>query len=57
MDIISMAQQAKPNVMGQIELLRIQLIAESSVVRTTPSGVGLPKVRSLTTFLPSSKST
>src|ERR1043166_8510443 len=56
-DIISMAQQAKPKVMGQIELLRIQLTAESSVVRTTPSGVELPKVRSLTTFLPFSKST
>src|SRR6201993_4423700 len=41
-DIISIAQQAKPNVMGQIELLRIQLTAESSVVSTTPSGVGLP---------------
>src|SRR5438270_8089523 len=42
MDIISMAQQARPNVMGQMELLRIQLTAESSVVSTTPSGVGLP---------------
>ena len=42
MDIISMAQQARPNVMGQIELLRIQLTAESSVVSTTPSGVGFP---------------
>src|SRR5579864_9152391 len=41
-DIISMAQQASPNVIGQIELLRIQLTAESSVVSTTPSGVGLP---------------
>src|SRR5437660_12296996 len=51
-DIISMAQQANPNVMGQIEFLRIQLTAESRVVRTTPSGVGLPKVSSLTTFLP-----
>src|SRR6185312_15290044 len=45
MDIISIAQQAKPNVMGQIEFLRIQLTALSSVVKTTPSGVGLPKVR------------
>src|SRR5208337_3425595 len=44
-DIISIAQQAKPKVMGQIEPLRIQFTAESSVVRTTPSGVGLPKVR------------
>src|ERR1700721_4296679 len=48
-DIISIAQQAKPNVMGQMELLRIQFTAESSVVSTTPSGVGLPKVRSLHT--------
>src|SRR6266404_5368263 len=45
-DIISMAQQARPKVMGQIEFLRIQLTAESRVVRTIPSGVGLPKVRS-----------
>jgi hypothetical protein len=57
MDIISIAQQAKPNVMGQMELLRIQLTAESRVVSTTPSGVGLPKVRSLTTFFPFSTST
>src|SRR5712692_3851866 len=42
MDIISMAQQASPNVMGQIEFLRIQLTALSIVVSTTPSGVGLP---------------
>jgi hypothetical protein len=56
-DIISMAQQAKPNVMGQMELLRIQLTAESSVVSTTPSGVGLPKVRSLTVLVPFSMST
>src|ERR1700733_1193983 len=56
-DIISIAQQAKPKVIGQIELFRIQLTAESSVVRTTPSGVGLPKVKSLTTFLPFSIST
>src|SRR6267378_5538230 len=41
-DIISIAQQARPNVIGQMELLRIQLTAESSVVNTTPSGVGLP---------------
>src|SRR5215813_7403589 len=46
MDIISMAQQARPNVIGQMEFLRIQLTALSRVVRTTPSGVGLPKVRS-----------
>src|ERR1700757_2270757 len=41
-DIISIAQQANPNVMGQMELLRIQLIAASRVVSTTPSGVGFP---------------
>src|SRR5579871_108388 len=41
-DIISIAQQARPKVIGQIELLRIQLTAESSVVSTKPSGVGLP---------------
>src|SRR6266436_7511623 len=52
MDIISIAQQAKPKVNGQMEFLRIQLTAESSVVSTTPSGAGLPKVNSLTTFLP-----
>src|SRR6202795_1015319 len=56
-DIISMAQQARPNVNGQMEFLRIQLTAESSVVSTTPSGVGLPKVSSLTTFLPRSVGT
>src|SRR5205807_4663689 len=56
-DIISIAQQASPNVIGQIEFLRIQLAAESSVVSTTPSGVGFPKVRSLTTLLPFSTST
>src|SRR6202795_1532541 len=42
MDIISMAQQARPNVMGQIELLRIQLTAESGGVRPTLHGVGFP---------------
>src|SRR5579872_5685378 len=52
MDIISMAQQARPNVIGQMEFLRIQLTALSIVVRTTPSGVGLPYVRSLTTRFP-----
>src|SRR2546430_7116767 len=39
MDIISIAQQAKPNVKGQMEFLRIQFTAESRVVSTTPSGV------------------
>jgi hypothetical protein len=57
MDIISMAQQARPNVIGQMEFFRIQLTALSSVVRTTPSGVGLPNVKSLTTRLPFSTST
>ena len=37
MDIISMAQQASPNDIGQIEFLRAQLMAASSVVRTMPS--------------------
>src|SRR2546422_8496219 len=36
-DIISMAQQAKPNDMGQMEFLRAQLIALPSVVVTMPS--------------------
>src|SRR5215471_20008110 len=41
-DIISIAQQANPKVIGQIEFLRIQLTTLSTVVSTTPSGVGLP---------------
>src|SRR5690242_15704188 len=41
-DIISIAQHARPKVIGQIEFLRIQLTALSRVVSTTPSGVGLP---------------
>src|SRR5436190_15013233 len=36
-DIISMAQQARPNDMGQMEFLRAQLIAWSSLVNSTPS--------------------
>src|SRR5712671_5740913 len=36
-DIISMAQQAKPNDMGQMEFLRAQLMALPSVVVTIPS--------------------
>ena len=36
-DIISMAQQASPKVMGQMEFLRAQLTAASSVVMTIPS--------------------
>ena len=34
MDIISMAQQARPKVMGQMEFLRAQFTAWSSVVKT-----------------------
>src|ERR1700758_1141264 len=36
--IISIAQQARPKVMGQMEFLRAQLMAESNVVRMRPSG-------------------
>src|SRR5229473_8065585 len=36
-DIISMAQHAKPNDMGQMEFFRAQLMALSSVVRISPS--------------------
>src|SRR5579864_6817110 len=36
-DIISIAQHASPNDMGQIEFFRAQLIALSSVVRIRPS--------------------
>src|SRR6516225_6746969 len=36
-DIISIAQHAKPKLMGQIEFLRAQLTARSSVVNTMPS--------------------
>jgi hypothetical protein len=38
MAIISIAQQARPNVMGQMELLRIQFTTLSSEVRITPCG-------------------
>src|SRR5579875_1348211 len=41
-DIISMAQQARPKVIGQIEFLRIQLMAESREARMTPSGWSYP---------------
>ena len=37
-DIISMAQQARPNVTGHTELLRTQFTAKSRVVSNTPSG-------------------
>src|ERR1700687_2174555 len=57
MDIISIAQQASPKVIGQMEFLRIQLTTLSTVVSTTPSGVGLPYSSSLTTRLPFSIST
>src|SRR5579863_9962050 len=36
-DIISIAQQANPKVIGQIEFFRAQLTALSSVVNTRPS--------------------
>src|ERR1700693_6284792 len=36
-DIISIAQQASPNDIGQMEFLRAQLTARSSVVMTIPS--------------------
>src|SRR5580658_2998779 len=36
-DIISIAQHARPNAMGQIEFLRPQLITLSSVVVITPA--------------------
>src|ERR1039457_3054295 len=42
-DIISIAQQAKPNVMGQMEFLRIQLTVESRVVTAVPSGTAYLK--------------
>ena len=41
-DIISIAQQARPNVIGQIELLRTQLTARSRDVMNTPSGCSYP---------------
>src|SRR5260370_20207997 len=44
MDIISMAQQAKPKLSGQMELLRDQFTALSSVVKMMPSSSSnLPK--------------
>ena len=44
MAIISMAQQARPKVIGQMEFLRIQLITLSSEARMMPSGGCSPKV-------------
>src|SRR5208282_797097 len=56
MDIISMAQQASPKLIGQIELRRAQFTAISSVVNRKPwsarSGVSCPG-RSSVTFGPS----
>src|SRR5579862_7468831 len=44
MDIISMAQQARPKPRGQMELLRAQFTALSSVVKIMPSSSrSLPK--------------
>src|SRR5450755_3881583 len=43
-DIISIAQQARPNVMGQIEFLRTQFTTLSSDARMTPSCCCSPKV-------------
>jgi hypothetical protein len=37
-DIISIAQHARPKVIGQIEFFRTQLIAASTEASTTPSG-------------------
>ncbi len=53
-DIISIAQQAKPNVMGHIEFFRTQLIAASRDASTTPSGWLLPQFTSssFSRFLP-----
>src|SRR6516164_8368921 len=42
-DIISMAQQARPKVIGQMEFLRTQLTTLSSDARTTPSCCWPPK--------------
>ncbi len=42
MAIISMAQHASPNVIGQMEFLRTQFTAESSEVSSTPSRSWLP---------------
>src|SRR6201999_638840 len=55
MDIISMAQQARPKPRGQIELRRAQFTALSSVVKMMPSSSrSLPKSSGLVrvTFLP-----
>src|SRR5689334_3918023 len=54
-DIISMAQQARPNPRGQMELRRAQFTALSSVVKMMPSSSSsLPKSSGFVrvTFLP-----
>src|SRR6202012_5150098 len=53
-DIISIAQHAKPKVMGHTEFFRTQLIAASSEASTTPSGCSSPQLTSssLSRFLP-----
>src|SRR5215469_17204274 len=48
-DIISIAQHARPNDMGQIEFLRAQLMALSSVVRMRPSDAAERSMNSLST--------
>src|SRR5579871_6270188 len=55
MDIISMAQQARPNPRGHMELRRAQFTALSSVVKMMPSSSSsLPKSSGFVrvTFLP-----
>src|SRR5271163_5008798 len=53
-DIISIAQQAKPKVIGHTELLRIQFTAKSREVMIRPSGCSYPKLtsRTFSWFLP-----
>jgi hypothetical protein len=45
-DIISIAQHARPNVIGQMEFFRTQLIAASIEARTIPSGAASPQLTS-----------
>jgi hypothetical protein len=46
MDIISIAQHASPNVIGQTEFFRTQLTAASKDARTMPSGCSGPQLTS-----------
>src|ERR1035441_3954380 len=46
-DIISMAQQARPKDMGQMEFLRPQLITQSTEVRKIPSRAASRSIVSL----------